>query len=190
MTLAENKTTENDNLDDLVILVDKNDVQTGTETKLVAHQDGLLHRAFSIIVFNNKGELLLQQRAQGKYHSASLWTNTCCSHPRPGEDIEQAAHRRLQEEMGFDCPLQYIDTLHYETPTLESGLKENEILHLYTGFTDQKTFKPNSCEVKDWQWISPDVLIEGVAKNPQDYSYWLRVYLKRYDFEKLARTGT
>ena len=92
-----------------VILVDENDNEIGTEEKLKAHQDAALHRAFSIFVFNSKGELLLQQRAKGKYHSAGLWSNTTCSHPRPGEDIADAAHRRLQEEMGFDCDLEAED---------------------------------------------------------------------------------
>lgn len=189
MTFSAADNADYDNLDDLVILVDKNDNQTGTETKLVAHQDGLLHRAFSVIVFNEKGEILLQQRANGKYHSASLWTNTCCSHPRPGENLLDAAHRRLKEEMGFDCPLEFVDTLHYETPPLETGLKENEILHLFTGRTDKAEFTPNESEVRAWRWISPEALKKEVSESPQDFSYWLRVYLKRYDFDALSQKG-
>lgn len=173
------------NMNELVILVDKKDNQTGTETKLKAHEDGLLHRAFSVLVFNAKGELLLQQRAAGKYHSARLWTNTCCSHPRPGESPEKAAHRRLMEEMGFDCEMRRVDTLHYETPVLESGLKENELLHLFIGNTDLDYFNPNAQEVKSWRWISPDELKKEVEQKPEEFSYWLRVYLDRYDLKDL-----
>ena len=110
-----------------IILVDRDDVQVGVMGKLQTHENGLLHRAFSILVKNSKGEMMLQKRARGKYHSGELWTNTCCGHPREGEEIIEAAHRRLGEEMGFDCPLVEISALIYQA-NLDHGLQENEFL--------------------------------------------------------------
>ena len=115
-----------------MILVNERDEQTGTIEKMEAHRKALLHRAFSIFIFNTKGEMLLQQRAMGKYHSPGLWTNTCCSHPRPGEDVEAAAGRRLKEEMGIDTPLHKIFDFIYRTE-FDNGLTEFEFDHVYTG---------------------------------------------------------
>ncbi|MEK7619489.1 MAG: isopentenyl-diphosphate Delta-isomerase, partial [Patescibacteria group bacterium] len=117
------------------ILVDETDHEIGTEEKMATHERGLLHRAFSVFVFNASGELLLQQRAFEKYHSAGLWTNTCCSHPRPGEETLAAAYRRLQEEMGFDCPLNEMFTFRYLAP-FPNGLTENEVDHVFFGMYD------------------------------------------------------
>lgn len=179
--------TMNNNAHDQLILVDEQDNPVGLMGKMEAHQLGRLHRAFSVIVFNNKGEVLLQQRAMEKYHSRGLWTNTCCSHPRPDEDMADAVHRRLQEEMNFDCPVQKVTVLHYQTPPLDTGLIENEMLHLYAGKTDRAEFDPHPDEVMAWRWIAPEELQAEVARNPESYSYWFRVYLDRFDLHLLYR---
>ncbi len=179
--------TMNDTLED-VILVDENDRKIGLMNKLEAHVTGDLHRAFSIIVFNAQGDILLQQRAAHKYHSRELWTNSCCSHPRDGEDMNEAVHRRLIEEMNFDCPLQKITVLHYQTPPLDTGLIENEMLHLYAGRTDQTDFRPAPSEVMNWRWISSTDLAVEVDASPNAFSYWFRVYLRDYDMMAMFRS--
>jgi isopentenyl-diphosphate delta-isomerase len=139
-----------------VILVDSNDAPIGTMEKLEAHQKGALHRAFSVFAFNGRGELLLQRRAPHKYHSAGLWTNTCCSHPAPGEDTEAAAHRRLQEEMGFDCPITHIGSLTYRTE-FANGLIEHEFDHIFIGrFDGQPVLNPEEADAS--RWISEEGL--------------------------------
>ena len=120
-----------------VVLVDETDLETGTMEKMEAHLLGVLHRAFSIFIFNSKGEFLLQQRAQGKYHNGGLWTNTCCSHPNPGEDILKAASRRLSEEMGFQTSLSPAFTFIYKA-SFDNGLTEHEFDHVFTGI-DRKS---------------------------------------------------
>lgn len=169
-----------------VILVDMDDRQIGLADKLQAHEEGLLHRAFSVLIFNDNGDILLQQRALHKYHSAGLWTNACCSHPRDGEGIMDAAHRRLQEEMGFDCDLTPITVLHYQTPPLDSGLIENEMLHLLVGRASQDSFAFDPSEVHAARWISPDGLKAEIAKDPDAYSYWFKLYLTRFDMRDLC----
>jgi isopentenyl-diphosphate delta-isomerase len=155
-----------------VILVDENDREIGSEEKLKTHQQGLLHRAFSIFVLNSKGELLLQKRAAGKYHSPGLWGNTCCSHPRPGEDLEDAVHRRLQAEMGFDCLLQKDFSFLYRVE-LNNGLIEHEVDHVFSGRHDGDP-KANPEEVQDWLWVDLQTLRHQIAARPQDYAYWLK----------------
>jgi isopentenyl-diphosphate delta-isomerase len=135
-----------------VILVDRNNNQIGTEEKLKAHQDAKLHRAFSIYIFNNKGELLIQQRAKHKYHCPGLWANTCCSHPRPEEDIDDAIHRRLEEEMGFDAELKEVMRFIYKIK-FDNGLTENEYLYVFKGKADPE-ITINKEEVEDHRWIS------------------------------------
>lgn len=168
-----------------VILVDEADTKIGLEDKLIAHQKGLLHRAFSVIIFNPSGEILLHQRAMHKYHSCGLWTNACCSHPRDGEDMLDAAHRRLIEEMRFDCPVKPVTVLHYTTPPLDTGLIENEMLHLLAGVTSQTEFDPNQDEVMAWRWIAPDALQKEVKEAPHAFSYWFQIYLQRYDMREI-----
>jgi isopentenyl-diphosphate delta-isomerase len=170
-----------------VILVDENDQPLGLMDKLQAHVEGVLHRAFSVIVFNPKGEILLQQRAMHKYHSRGLWTNACCSHPREGEDMLAACHRRLIEEMGFDCPLKPVTVLHYQTPPLDTGLIENEMLHLVAGVTEQAAFDPSPDEVMGWRWISAADLEKEIVANPENYSYWFRIYLQRFDMKAIFK---
>jgi len=160
-----------------LILVDENDRETGEEEKLKAHKDGKLHRAFSIFVFNSRGELLLQRRALGKYHSPGLWTNTCCSHPRPGESLMDAAHRRLAEEMGFDCPLKEAFSFIYRVE-FENGLIEHEFDHVILGKCDAKP-DPDPEEVEEWKWVSLSDVIEDVRKRPGRYTYWFRIAVER-----------
>ena len=156
-----------------VILVDENDQEIGTEEKIVAHRSGKLHRAFSIFIFNSQRELLLQQRAKTKYHSGGLWTNTCCGHPRPGEDTEISAHRRLREEMGFDCVLKKTFDFIYQVK-LNDELFEHEFDHVFVGTSDQKP-DPDPTEVEDWQWGSPDQIKNAIKENPGKYTYWFTI---------------
>lgn len=159
-----------------IILVDEKDVQIGTAGKLEAHQKGLRHRAFSIFIQNQKRETLLQKRALGKYHSGDLWTNTCCGHPRDGEDVSAAAHRRLKEEMGFSTDLKEMLSFHYEAQVSES-LRENEIDHVFVGqYNNDPILNPE--EASDFKWISFDELAEDIEKNPEAYTYWIKVVLK------------
>ena len=162
--------------EDLVVLVDEDDRELGTETKMNAHVAGTLHRAISVFVFNRAGEMLLQQRAASKYHSAGLWSNTCCSHPRPGEPPESAAHRRLGEEMGFDCPLQRAFTFIYRR-VLDNGLIEHEYDHVFVGRFDGVP-APAPDEVADWEWVGVDEVVAGVSADPQRYSPWFGVALE------------
>ncbi|HEY4965086.1 MAG TPA: isopentenyl-diphosphate Delta-isomerase [Puia sp.] len=156
-----------------VILVNEQDEQTGTIAKMEAHRKALLHRAFSIFIFNNKGEMLLQQRAMGKYHSPGLWTNTCCSHPRPGEDVEAAAGRRLKEEMGIDAPLHKIFDFIYRTE-FDNGLTEFEFDHVYTGVYNGQ-LNPDRQEVQDYCFRSMEDIGQDLQRRPEKYSAWFRI---------------
>ncbi len=155
-----------------VVLVDEADVAVGSEEKGAAHLAGLLHRAFSIFVFDGAGRLLLQRRAPGKYHSAGQWSNTCCGHPRPGERLESAAHRRLQEEMGFDCTLRPLATYRYQA-RLDNGLTENELDHLLVGEFDGGP-APDPREASEWRWIAPGALRREIADDGLRFTVWLR----------------
>lgn len=160
-----------------IILVDTNDVQISAMGKLETHKKGLLHRAFSIIVKNYKSEVMLQKRAVGKYHSGGLWTNTCCGHPRAGEELSQAVHRRLKEEMGFDCELTEMLAFTYQAD-LDNGLKENEFLHVFVGeYNDAPVLNPD--EADDWKWITTSELKKDVAKNPNSYTHWFKIVLEK-----------
>lgn len=156
-----------------VILVDEADSPLGLEEKMKAHELGLLHRAFSVFVFNLKGELMLQQRASHKYHSPGLWTNTCCSHPRENEIVEEAAHRRLMEEMGFDCLLKKAFHFTYRAD-VGQGLTEHEFDHVFFGFTD---IQPaiNKDEVNNWKYMPMEEIKERIAKNPDEFTTWFRI---------------
>lgn len=163
---------------DYVILVDEQNNQTGLMEKYEAHRLGMLHRAFSVLVFNSKGELLLQQRATGKYHSGGLWTNTCCSHPRFGETIMDAAHRRLQEEMGFDCLLEEKTRFIYKAE-LDNNLHEHELDFILTGKYDG-VVKPDANEVQDVKWMQFDELLSDIKVNPRSYTAWFKIILGEY----------
>lgn len=161
-----------------VILVDENDQEIGKMEKQEAHEKGLLHRAFSVFVFNENKELLLQQRALTKYHSAGLWTNTCCSHPRIGETIEQAAHRRLMEEMGFDCDLSTKTSFIYKA-AFENGLTEHEFDHVLVGsFNGEINFNPT--EVKNFKWINLEELQIDLLQNNQNYTAWFKIIFDNF----------
>ena len=160
-------------MEEKVILVDANDQEIGIAEKLIAHREGALHRAFSIFVFRSDGQLLLQKRAQTKYHSGGLWSNTCCSHPRPQEALEEAAHRRLTEEMGFDCALKEIFSLTYKAQ-LENDLWEHEYDHVFVGQYDGEP-TPHPEEIDDWKWIDLGGVRKDIHNNPDRYTYWLRV---------------
>ena len=162
-----------------VILVDEADNQIGTEEKLKAHEEGRLHRAFSIFIFNKDWLLLLQQRAFSKYHCPGIWSNTVCSHPRNGEMVEQAAHRRLKDELGFDCPLKEVFSFTYKVK-FDNGLWEHEFDHVLVGKYDGM-MKPNAEEVAAVKWMSMKELKYDLKKKQEIYSYWLKVILS--DFE-------
>ncbi|MES2655330.1 MAG: isopentenyl-diphosphate Delta-isomerase [Bacteroidota bacterium] len=161
-----------------VILVDENDREIGLMEKQEAHEKALLHRAFSVFIFNHKNELLLQQRALHKYHSAGLWTNTCCSHPRAGESIEQAAHRRLQEEMGFDCELHKKTSFIYKA-SFENGLTEHEFDHILVGKYDQ-TININPQEVAAYKWVNTEWLKTDLLQNPKNYTAWFTIIAEKF----------
>lgn len=157
---------------DHVILVDRNNRELGYENKMKVHREGRLHRAFSIFLVDHRSRLLLQKRAATKYHSGGLWTNTCCSHPRPKEKLMDAARRRLIEEMGIDCPLREIFSFVYRAD-LDNNLIEHEFDHVLTGRYEGNPI-PNREEVDDWRWVDLRWLHLDIARNPHRYTFWLR----------------
>lgn len=168
---------------DHVILVDEHDNEIGSMEKMEAHLKGLLHRAFSVVLFNSKGEMLLQKRSAQKYHSAGLWTNTCCSHPRPGETMVAAVRRRLKEEMGIDTQPDYACKFLYKAK-LDNDLTEHELDHVFVGqFNDAPLINVN--EVEDWKYYSPLAIKKDIVRNPEAYTYWFRLML---DNPELAAT--
>ncbi len=146
--------------------------------KLEAHTKGLLHRAFSVFVFNSKNELMLQRRAFGKYHSEGLWTNTCCSHPMDGETIIEAGHRRLIEEMGFDCELNEMFKFIYRA-NLDNGLIEHELDHVITGLSD-KTPHINTNEVMSFKWMTLENIKNEIKLHPNDYTVWFKIIIEEH----------
>lgn len=164
-------------MEEKIILVDEKDKEIGFGEKLKIHKEGKLHRAFSIFVFNSKGELMLQQRAISKYHSGGLWTNTCCSHPRIGESTEPAAHRRLQEEMGFDCELEEIFSFIYDAK-LDHGLFEHEFDHVFMGKFDGEP-KINPEEADGRKWINMEALKKDIMENSKNYTVWFKIALDK-----------
>lgn len=156
-----------------VILVDENDQQIGLMEKMEAHEKGLLHRAFSVFIFNDENQLLLQQRAKDKYHSGGLWTNTCCSHPREGESLLDAGKRRLHEEMGFSCPIETVFSFIYKAE-LDNNLIEHELDHVLIGNYNEGP-KPNPDEVMDWKYVDLEWVVEDMKANPENYTTWFRI---------------
>ena len=156
-----------------VILVDKNDNQVGLMPKLEAHEKGVLHRAFSIFIFNSNYELLLQKRAFSKYHSGGLWTNTCCSHPREGEDILDAANRRLDEEMGIKTSLRKVYDFIYKAE-LDNQLTEHEFDHVFYGVFDNDPIL-NEDEAEDFKWVDMETLNNDIIKNEDNYTVWFKI---------------
>ena len=164
-------------MEEQVILVDGNDMQVGQMEKMEAHQKGLLHRAFSVFIFNSKNELLLQQRAFDKYHSGGLWTNTCCSHPRIGESNLDGANRRLMEEMGMQADLKWVFDFTYRAE-FESGLVEHELDHVFFGQSDLLPVI-NRNEVETFKYVNLEALKDELQLNPQDYTPWLKICLEK-----------
>jgi isopentenyl-diphosphate Delta-isomerase len=160
-------------MEDKVILVNEEDEQTGIEGKEEVHKRGLLHRAFSVFIFNRKGEMLLQQRNTHKYHSGGLWSNTCCSHPKPGEEVAAAALRRLKEEMGFETSLEKIFDFVYRIE-FENGLTEHEFDHVFAGEYDGKVM-PSEEEVKDYCYKKMDEIRTLLQTQPSEFTQWFRL---------------
>jgi isopentenyl-diphosphate delta-isomerase len=169
-------------LKEKVLLVDQNDQVLGKMEKIEAHEKGLLHRAFSVFVYNDKNELLLQKRALSKYHTPGLWTNTCCSHQQENESNIEAGIRRLQEEMGFKTDLKNQFSFIYKAP-FSNGLTEHEYDHILIGYFNGEP-NPNPDEVVDWKWMSLDAIEKDIHKNPDHYTAWFRILLEKY-LEKL-----
>ena len=162
-----------------VILVDENDDPVGECEKLEAHRNGLLHRAFSVFIFNHKGDMLLQKRAAGKYHSPSLWSNACCGHPRPGEETISAGQRRLKEELGIHCELQEKYNFIYRVK-FENGLAEHEFDHILVGYFDGKP-QPDPAEASDWKTIAVNELMMDLQINPGNYTHWFKLCMNDLD---------
>jgi isopentenyl-diphosphate Delta-isomerase len=164
---------------EFVILVNENDQEVGQMEKLEAHQKGALHRAFSILIFNSKNELLLHQRADDKYHSGGLWTNTCCSHPRIGEETLDAANRRLNEEMGFNTQLTPAFKFIY-IAELDAGLTEHELDHVFIGHFEGD-FIPNPKEVQNTKWLSISQIQKEINALPESYTEWFKILMTEYE---------
>lgn len=156
-----------------VILVDEQDVPMGTMEKMEVHQKALLHRAFSVFIFNEKGEMLLQKRAEKKYHSGGLWTNACCSHPKPDEETLSAAELRLHEEMGFQTSLTKAFDFIYKAP-FDNGLTEHEFDHVFTGQYDGEIV-PNADEVSDYCFKTTEEIRNSILSHPQKYTEWFKI---------------
>ncbi|OCA54624.1 isopentenyl-diphosphate Delta-isomerase [Photorhabdus namnaonensis] len=170
-------------MDEILVLVDKYDNPIGSAGKADIHQKGILHRAFSIFIFDNKGNLLLQKRAATKYHSAGLWTNSCCGHPRVGEALEVAARRRLGEEMGFDCPLKKVSSFIYHA-ILPNDLIEYEYDHVFIGRFDKEPII-NPDEVSDYKWINP-LKLRGLINNAPDvYTVWFKKIIDGLSYQDI-----
>ena len=166
---------------DEVVLVDENDVEFGTMEKMEAHRKGALHRAFSIFIFNSKGELLLQKRASSKYHSGGLWTNTCCSHPLPNEDPIAAANRKLKQEMGFTADLTFSHKFIYEA-ALDNNLIEHELDYVFTGNSDLSPIM-NPEEVEAWKYMRVEDIRNDLKENPDYYTAWFKIIMDQPELE-------
>ena len=165
-------------IEDKVILVDNNDNQIGLMPKLEAHEKGVLHRAFSVFIFNNYGELMLQRRALTKYHSPGLWTNTCCSHQRDGESNISSGKRRLNEEMGFDTELFEKTSFIYKAK-FDNGLIEHEFDHVLVGSYNHSPII-NSIEVDSWKWMSLENIKKDINDHPDNYTAWFKIIFEKY----------
>jgi len=165
-------------MEEQVILVNERDEKIGLMPKLEAHQKGILHRAFSVFIFNNNNELMLQQRALNKYHSPGLWTNTCCSHQRDGETSLEAGKRRLGEEMGFTTPLKETNSFIYKAP-FDNGLTEHELDHILVGYYNDIP-EINQAEVASWKWMKVEQVQKDLQINPDDYTAWFKIIFDKF----------
>lgn len=169
----------------LVVLVDEQDRELGTAEKLQAHSNGgKLHRAVSVLIFNGRGETLLQRRAQNKYHSGGLWSNTCCTHPAPGETAEAAARRRLREEMGFETPLREVFEFTYRAD-VGNGLTEWEYDHVFVGIYDGRV-EPDPSEVSEYRWVGLEELRQDMRRSPEKYTKWFLILMEKH-YDKIRR---
>lgn len=166
-------------IEEQVILVNEQDEKIGLMPKMEAHEKAVLHRAFSVFIFNDKDQLMLQQRAKDKYHSPLLWANTCCSHQRDGESNIEAGKRRLQEEMGFVCELSEITSFIYKAP-FENGLTEHELDHILVG-NFNKNPRINFDEVERYKWMSIDEVKNDIALRPEIYTEWFKIIFEKYN---------
>lgn len=158
---------------EMILLVDENDKEAGYGEKHEVHKKGIFHRAFSIFIFNSQKQLLLQKRESNKYHSPGLWTNSCCSHQRQNELLSEAIHRRLKEEMGFDCELKEVFTFSYRVE-FNPELIENEFDHVFVGYYDGEV-TPEPYEVEDYKWMTLEEIKKDMEKNPDMYTYWFKI---------------
>jgi isopentenyl-diphosphate delta-isomerase len=174
-------------LDEPLILVDESNRAVGTAGKTAVHRAGLLHRAFSIFIVDERGRIVLQQRSRKKYHSAGLWANSCCGHPRPGERTLAAAHRRLNEELGISSPLSFGFYSRYQTD-LDHGMQENEFVYVYFGPLTAPPL-PDPAEVSAVEPASPAHINQRIKQRPNSFTYWLRHYMQNHssDIARLAR---
>lgn len=168
-----------------VILLNESKDESGSLEKLEAHQKGLLHKAFSVFIFNHKGELLMQQRADEKYHSGGLWTNTCCGHPEPGESTAEAAKRRLLEEMGITAELAYGFEFTYKSQ-LDNGLTEHESDDVFYGISDQKP-NINPAEARDWKYLDFAIIEADLSVNPHLYTEWFKICFEKVKTQILPK---
>ena len=165
-------------VEEQVILVNEHDEQIGLMPKMEAHEKAVLHRAFSVFVFNTKNELMLQQRAAHKYHSPLLWTNTCCSHQRDGESNIEAGTRRLKEEMGFTTDLKETTSFIYKAP-FDNGLTEHELDHIMLGYYENEPVI-NKQEVEDWKWMPLEDVKHDINVHPEQYTAWFKIIFEKF----------
>lgn len=173
-----------------VIIVDQKGREIGSESHIKAHTEGTLHRSFGIFIINSQNQMLLQKRALNKIHSGGLWCNACSSHPNPGEKTIDAAHKRLKEEMGIDCPLQEAFTFIYQITFEKDHIREHEFGYVFIGFCDDVP-RPNPEEVEAYRWMSLDRISRDISDNPNHYAYWFK---QAFDsvvlfIKELQRTG-
>ena len=168
---------------EMLIVVNEKDIPQRIEEKMRIHLEGIKHRAFSVFIYNKYGQLLLQKRANIKYHSANLWSNSCCGHPISSKPIIEAAKRRLYQELGFTCDLIKVTEISYNLP-MENGMYENEYTHVFAGEYSGDII-PNHLEVSEVEWVEVDSLKQKLEDSPQSYSKWFQLYIKKYYEEVL-----
>jgi isopentenyl-diphosphate delta-isomerase len=164
---------------DPIVLVDAHDVPQGVAPKVEVHRRGLKHRALSVLVRNRAGGMLVHRRNEAKYHSGGLWTNACCSHPRPGEPADAAAQRRLAEEMGIRCDVRPLFTARYRA-VVSNGYIEDEVVHVFGG-TYEGPIAPDPSEVSEWKWMTITALTDDLTRQPERYTIWFRHYFREHD---------
>lgn len=162
---------------DHVVLVDEHDAEIGTMEKMEAHRKGILHRAFSIIIFNSAGDMLLQKRSPAKYHGGGLWSNACCSHPLPGEPVELAAQRRLKEELGIETELSFSNKFVYRAQ-MENDLIEHEMDYVFVGYHEGPVFADKN-EIEDWRYMPLSDIIQTINETPQQFTPWFKLIMEQ-----------